>query len=1540
MANYNNYGFKDGDVLKAEGLHYLEAYLKKCLDIVDDGSLVNGNLNLITTPGTYTIEKNAVVVNAPPLTNNAKLFVINGAYGNIIQFIIVDNTIYYRTFTTSWTSWNPLASNLAQLGITVSPAIINELSVHSPSSLAENKLDKTEAAARVKNPIVIGSKEYDGSEKIEIEASDLGLGQAIKFKGIQTSFPSDAANGDIIFLDSKEYIYYEGEWTELGDESNHVPNTRQIKTESGLTGGGNLTKDLSIKHYSPNAENAAAAYPSAAPAENSFITQIKVDEFGHVVETVQDTITDITADNSTTLENAATLSMLNSKNSNPVNIQGNGIIKVAADKDQNKIVLSATVDAANGDDIDTYGEASVTKEENSLTGDVTFYFHQLKGKPGQSVTHSWEGTTLVLNSASGTTRTNLKGDSGQFESIAIAGRVFDLNDCKTEGFYFCNDIASAASMTNCPIKTLFSLVVTKTDHNGCTQELYCGLPSDPRRYFRHYKDGTWSEWYEEYNTYNKPTFDNIISTARSIGNEAELNDAKKIGWYYYNGSTVDIGGAQIKNGFIEVITAPYQQVFQRLTISTDYEMCAAARIFNGETWGPWEWINAPFTDEVVYRMVERSNGLTVYRKRDAEGKYWYRLEGETEWTGGIPAVKALPGEGGGGGGDSSAIVVEDENDDGHLYIEMYSSDSYIDHLTDKNNPHKVTAEQIGAEVSGAASAALDAAKAYTDEKLGQTGPGAATPDWNAPEGAAGHILNRTHYVEEEVFLEETTYISNNRIRTPNPLVIGETYNVYWNGTKYECVCYEDSSMPTLAGKGPNGDESYPFMIVYMSIGVAVNCESVPRGTIAITTQGNVHKLDSKFLPESLENWANASPTDFAPAGYGLGTYAQLLDNTHDLNNPLPTGLYRWGASLPANAPSPIGYAVMLHIARTDSDSIQKVWHLGIHSGVQISCERYLSDGEGEWEWTNPPMTSDVEYRTTERIDGKAVFKKRDSNGKMWYCLEGGTAWFEGVPGAAPDWYGLGREQAAYIPEGADLNTRVKNGWYYWATGVSNVPFDRGTMLVVSRAGNYTHQIAFRNDVYDMRIKVRIQTAYTWSEWIDWSPSAFAPSGYGLGENVKSIDLDTVTKSGNYKGSIDLGTNIGVATCWCRADMSSDNYGTMTAHSEIYGGFSLKRTKNNGMWSEWEWNNPPMATNQEYRTTERVNGKAVYKKRDSEYRMWYRLDGDTVWTEGIPGAAPARTLQWIDVTTAGWYKVGTIKPISPDFTTACRLSTGGNYNYANQPAAIIDAVSDYDTINAVVTVPAKKDAGITKVGFIRSEFKTFDVYVYYKHSNQNRIMFSANMLRGTFERTNFELASVSESDMQVVVTTNQGSFDFSRYGLGSYTVYSKPDEALKNGYYHAWLENVNNYTGYVNLLVMNNSDDIITQTAYGAWGEVMRRVWYGGKWSEWGIENPPMAFGVEYRTTERYDGKPVYCKLVDCGALPNATTKAVTYHGAATRIIRYSGEMRTTGQEFSLPYTMNGANVCVQAISSNSINLYASYNASGFSAYVTVWYTKD
>ena len=50
----------------------------------------------------------------------------------------------------------------------------------------------------------------------------------------------------------------------------------------------------------------------------------------------------------------------------------------------------------------------------------------------------------------------------------------------------------------------------------------------------------------------------------------------------------------------------------------------------------------------------------------------------------------------------------------------------------------------------------------------------------------------------------------------------------------------------------------------------------------------------------------------------------------------------------------------------------------------------------------------------------------------------------------------------------------------------------------------------------------------------------------------------------------------------------------------------------------------------------------------------------------------------------------------------------------------------------------------------------------------------------------------------------------------------------------------------------------------------------GALSPWEWLNPPMLFGVEYRTTERYLGKPVYRKAITLGNLPNTTTKTIEH----------------------------------------------------------------
>ena len=50
----------------------------------------------------------------------------------------------------------------------------------------------------------------------------------------------------------------------------------------------------------------------------------------------------------------------------------------------------------------------------------------------------------------------------------------------------------------------------------------------------------------------------------------------------------------------------------------------------------------------------------------------------------------------------------------------------------------------------------------------------------------------------------------------------------------------------------------------------------------------------------------------------------------------------------------------------------------------------------------------------------------------------------------------------------------------------------------------------------------------------------------------------------------------------------------------------------------------------------------------------------------------------------------------------------------------------------------------------------------------------------------------------------------------------------------------------------------------------------GQWNPLEYINPEMKLGIEYRTTERYLGKPVYVKVVDFGAMPNNTLKVVTF----------------------------------------------------------------
>lgn len=72
--------------------------------------------------------------------------------------------------------------------------------------------------------------------------------------------------------------------------------------------------------------------------------------------------------------------------------------------------------------------------------------------------------------------------------------------------------------------------------------------------------------------------------------------------------------------------------------------------------------------------------------------------------------------------------------------------------------------------------------------------------------------------------------------------------------------------------------------------------------------------------------------------------------------------------------------------------------------------------------------------------------------------------------------------------------------------------------------------------------------------------------------------------------------------------------------------------------------------------------------------------------------------------------------------------------------------------------------------------------------------------------------------------------------------------------------------------------------------ILRRVSNNNIWGSFEWVNPPMQLGVEYQTTERYLGKPVYIKAVDFGSLPNNTIKIVTFGDNTIKMISAHGIM--------------------------------------------------
>ena len=121
------------------------------------------------------------------------------------------------------------------------------------------------------------------------------------------------------------------------------------------------------------------------------------------------------------------------------------------------------------------------------------------------------------------------------------------------------------------------------------------------------------------------------------------------------------------------------------------------------------------------------------------------------------------------------------------------------------------------------------------------------------------------------------------------------------------------------------------------------------------------------------------------------------------------------------------------------------------------------------------------------------------------------------------------------------------------------------------------------------------------------------------------------------------------------------------------------------------------------------------------------------------------------------------------------------------------------------------------------------------------------------------------------------------------------------------------------------------------GAIQRQLWKD-VWQPWEWVNPPMEPGKEYRTTERYDGKPVYRKAYNVGNLPNSSYADVQYDITNLgRIISFRG---STSSNVALPNISTSAASTINLITAGTyFRITTATDRSNITAVVTLEYTK-
>ena len=233
----------------------------------------------------------------------------------------------------------------------------------------------------------------------------------------------------------------------------------------------------------------------------------------------------------------------------------------------------------------------------------------------------------------------------------------------------------------------------------------------------------------------------------------------------------------------------------------------------------------------------------------------------------------------------------------------------------------------------------------------------AQPDWNAAEGEAGHVLNRTHWSKTTIseILPECSLTAKNKssiITDRLDLVVDNTYIVNWNGVSYTCVArpvqLDLTTTLLILGNGVvfgMADTGEPFTIAKYPddqaaqvgfYGAVLHLDDSTSATLSILEEAKeIHKLDEKYLPDNAINVQpdlgqnDESASDYVKnrTHYAEDVFVEFIPETHTVFTASP-GSTNWEQKYTGH------FTGNVELTKPEYDELFRV----IWNGTQYDCE--------------------------------------------------------------------------------------------------------------------------------------------------------------------------------------------------------------------------------------------------------------------------------------------------------------------------------------------------------------------------------------------------------------------------------------------------------------------------------------------------------------------------------------------------------------------------------------------------------------------------